>query len=51
LRRVAVSPDTSKIVYCLQDGGREDLHLIDLSLATPTDAQFTSDGKTCSPSF
>ncbi|HEY0469257.1 MAG TPA: hypothetical protein VGC79_33925 [Polyangiaceae bacterium] len=50
--RVAVSPDTSKVVYCLHnDDGREDLHLIDLSLASPTDAELTSDGKSCSPSF
>lgn len=52
IQRVAVSADTSKIVYCLsRDDGREDLHLIDLSLTSPTDVELTTDGKSCHPSF
>ncbi|MEO8901268.1 MAG: hypothetical protein ABI488_06165 [Polyangiaceae bacterium] len=52
LYNVAVSSDTSKVVYCLHnDDGHTDLHLIDLSLASPTDIELTSDGKSCYPSF
>jgi len=48
----AVSPDASKLVYCLRDdAGTTDLHLVDLSAAAPTDVAITSDGKSCGPSF
>lgn len=49
---VAMSPDGSKIVYCLHDDdGSEDLHLIDLSLESPIDTAITTDGKSCDPVF
>ncbi len=50
---VAISPDGSKIVYCLRDPAtkKEDLHLIDVSAAKPTDVAITNDGKSCDPSF
>lgn len=49
---VTVSPDASKIVYCVRNGdGALDLRLIDLGLASPTDVALTSDGKSCEPSF
>jgi len=40
------------VVDCLHnDDGREDLHLIDLSLDSPTDEELTTNGKNCDPSF
>lgn len=49
---VAISPDSSKLVYCLStNDGEEDLHLIDLAAASPTDTALTTDGKSCDPSF
>jgi Tol biopolymer transport system component len=50
---VAIAPDESKIVYCVQQdqGGAEDLHLIDLTAASPTDSAITTDGVSCDPSF
>lgn len=50
---VAVAPDASKIVYCVRqnEGTATDLHLIDLTAASPTDAAITTDGKSCAPSF
>lgn len=50
---VAISPDGSKIVYCLRDSAtnKEDLHLIDVSAAKATDVAITNDGKSCDPSF
>jgi hypothetical protein len=49
---VAMSPDASKIVYCVRDDeGNEDLHLIDLGLESPTDVAITTDGKSCDPAF
>lgn len=52
-RSVAISPDGSKIVYCLADDttNARDLHVIDLAPATPTDTALTNDGKSCDPSF
>ncbi len=48
----AISPDASKIVYCLRDDdGPTNLRLIDLDLASPTDVALTTDGKSCAPSF
>ncbi len=53
VRSVAVSPDSSKIVYCTYENDSEalDLHLIDLAPATPTDVALTDDGNSCDPSF
>ncbi|OJY20603.1 MAG: hypothetical protein BGO98_04760 [Myxococcales bacterium 68-20] len=50
---VAISPDASKIVYCLRNDNDStvDLHLIDVSAASPTDTAITTDGKSCYPSF
>jgi hypothetical protein len=50
---VAISADSSTLVYCLRDDedGREDLHLIDLTDASPKDVALTTDGKSCDPSF
>lgn len=50
---VAISADGSRIVYALRDNqsGTEDLHLIDVSAAEPTDVAITSDGKSRAPSF
>ncbi|MBX3196621.1 MAG: hypothetical protein KF894_00590 [Labilithrix sp.] len=49
---VAMSPDASKIVYCLRnDDSTSDLHVIDVSAASPTDTPITTDGKSCYPSF
>ena len=50
---LAISPDGTKIVYCLrnQDTASRDLHLVDVSTTTPTDTKITNDGKSCSPSF
>ncbi len=49
---VAVSPDTSKIVYCVRDDdGLVNLRLIDLSAEPATDTALTTDGKSCTPSF
>jgi Tol biopolymer transport system component len=49
---VAISPDSTKIAYCVhEDEGLENLHLIDLSDATPTDTPLTTDGKSCTPVF
>lgn len=50
---VAISPDSTKLVYCLRsdEGGLEDLHLIDLAESSPTDVAITTDGKSCEPSF
>lgn len=53
VRGVAVSPDSSKIVYCTYDteSDAQDLHLIDLSPATPTTVALTDDGNSCDPAF
>lgn len=50
---VALSPDASKIVYCAHDNtsGAENLHLIDLTQASPTDTAITTDGQSCDPAF
>ncbi|HYQ45110.1 MAG TPA: hypothetical protein VER11_24155 [Polyangiaceae bacterium] len=49
IQRFAVSPEDSKIVYCLHnDDGRD---LIDLSLDLPTDVELTTGSKSCFPSF
>lgn len=50
---VAISPDGTKIVYCLRDyaSSSQNLLLIDLVPATPTTTALTTDGKSCSPSF
>lgn len=49
----AISPDASKIVYCVRNDANatEDLHLLDLGGASPTDTAITTDGKSCDPSF
>jgi Tol biopolymer transport system component len=44
-----VAPDVSAIVYCLEEGDAQNLHLIDLSGAEATDAAITNDGKSCHP--
>lgn len=47
-----VNADATKIVYCVRDDdGKEDLRVIDLSAASPTDTALTTDGKSCDPSF
>ncbi len=53
VRSVAVSPDSSKIVFCLYDTENEssDLHLIDLSAESPTVVALTDDGSSCDPVF
>lgn len=51
---VALSPDATKVVYCLrQNNGAfvANLHLIDLTSSSLTDTAITTDGKSCSPSF
>ncbi len=50
---VAISPDATKIVYCVRngDGTVRDLHLIDVSGASAVDTALTTDGKSCDPSF
>jgi Tol biopolymer transport system component len=50
---VALSPDGSKIVYCLRnnDTAEHDLHVVDISTSTPTDTAITNDGKSCYASF
>lgn len=50
---LAISPDASKLVYCLRndEDGAEDLHLLDLAEDEPVDIALTNDGKSCSPSF
>lgn len=50
---VAITPDGSKIVYCLYDNNtsKTDLHLFDVTASPPTDTAITSDGKSCYPSF
>lgn len=49
----AISPDGSKIVYCLRNHvtSTEDLRLIDLTPSTPVLSTLTTDGKSCYPSF
>ncbi len=51
VRGVAISQDGTKIVYCLETDSKQDLHLLDISTATPTDETITRDGKSCHPSF
>lgn len=51
VRNVAVAPDGSVIVYCLDHDGGYDLHAIDLTLDEPVDAPITDDGKSCDPGF
>jgi hypothetical protein len=47
-----MNADASQVVYCVRDDdGNEDLRLIDLSAASPTDIAITTDGKSCDPSF
>jgi len=49
---MAITPDQSKIVYCLShDNNADDLHLVDLTVTPPTDTAITNDGKSCNPSF
>jgi hypothetical protein len=45
----ATAPDVSAIVYCLQEGDAQNLHLIDLAVDPPTDTAITNDGKSCHP--
>lgn len=45
----AAAPDASAIVYCLQEGDAQNLHLIDLSGDQATDTAITNDGKSCHP--
>ncbi len=45
----AIAADASAIVYCLQEGDAQNLHLIDLSKDPATDAAITNDGKSCHP--
>ncbi|AKU98697.1 hypothetical protein AKJ09_05361 [Labilithrix luteola] len=49
----AISPDTSKIVYCIRNDvdSTLNLHLVDVSAASATDTAITTDGKSCYPSF
>ena len=51
LRGVAVAPDGTKIVYCLETGDRRDLHLVDATVSPATDVALTTDGVSCQPSF
>lgn len=51
LRGVAVAPDGTKIVYCLETGDRRDLHVVDATVSPATDVPLTSDGVSCQPSF
>lgn len=51
VRGVAISPDGTKIVYCLETDSKRDLHLLDVSTAKPTEKAITSDGTSCNPSF
>jgi Tol biopolymer transport system component len=43
----SVAPDGRGIVYCLQQGEAQNLHLIDLTKDSATDAAITNDGKSC----
>jgi Tol biopolymer transport system component len=45
----AAAPDASAIVYCLEEGSSQNLHLIDLSGAEATDTAITDDGASCHP--
>jgi Tol biopolymer transport system component len=53
VRDVALAPDASALVYCLQTGSgstqKLDLHLVDLGASPPTDTAITNDGKSCHP--
>ncbi|MBX3206542.1 MAG: hypothetical protein KF764_15815 [Labilithrix sp.] len=51
VRGVAISPDATKIVYCLETDSKRDLHLLDISKAPATDKAITSDRTSCHPSF
>jgi len=44
-----IAPDSSAIIYCLQQGNTTNLHAIDFSTDPPTEAALTDDGVSCHP--